>query len=158
MKYTLIVISVFILMVSSLDAQPGGGRGKFRNRGGDPMKKLEQLEKVKLIETLNLKEEIMLKLFSRRADHQKMMEERNKKADDILDEMEELIDDNKDGSKNVEITAKIAEFTQFMEQSHKLQQQFITSLSDILDPESHAKYIVFERNFRREIRDLLKKD
>ncbi len=99
MKYIFIFITALLLVVSSADAQPGGGRGKFRNRGGDPMKKLEQLEKVKLIETLNLEEETMLKLFSRRADHQKVMEDRNHKADLILDEMEELIDENKDGSK-----------------------------------------------------------
>ncbi|GAB1441733.1 hypothetical protein MASR2M39_05680 [Ignavibacteriales bacterium] len=158
MKYAFIFITALLLVVSSADAQPGGGRGKFRNRGGDPMKKLEQLEKVKLIETLNLEEETMLKLFSRRADHQKVMEERNHKADLILDEMEELIADNKDGSKNKEITAKIAEFGQFVDQTRRIQHQFISSLSEILDPESHAKYIVFERNFRRELRDLLKKD
>ncbi len=157
----LIFAFLFILDVSGF-AQPGpgpgGGRGKHRNRGGEPGKKLEQLEKVKLIEYMNLDEATMVKLFTRRNDHRKLMDDRGDMAEDLIDKMEKLIDDNKNGSKNAEISAAIAEYNAFMEETQKLQRGFITSLADILPPESLAKYIVFERNFRKELRELLRKD
>ncbi|MBN8544618.1 MAG: hypothetical protein J0L60_00665 [Ignavibacteria bacterium] len=158
MRYILLFICILFLLDGAASAQPGPGKGKFRNRGGDPLKKLEQLEKVKLIEVLDLDESTMLKLFSRRGDHKKMMEERNEFADKLLDQMEDLIAANKNGSKDEELKAKISEFNNHIDESHKLQRQFVMSLSDLLSPEKLAKYIVFERNFRREIRDILKKD
>lgn len=158
MRYILLFVAILFLFDGAINAQPGPGKGKFRNRGGDPLKKFEQLEKVKLIEYLDLDEATMLKLFSRRSDHKKMMDERNEFIDKMLDHLEYLIKDNKNGSKDEELKAKITEFNNYMDETHKLQRQFMASLSDLLSPEKHAKYIVFERNFRKEIRDLLKKD
>ena len=74
MRYILLFVAILFLFDGAVNAQPGPGKGKFRNRGGDPLKKFEQLEKVKLIEYLDLDEATMLKLFSRRSDHKKMMD------------------------------------------------------------------------------------
>jgi hypothetical protein len=160
MRYILLLLTVFLIFDSASSAQPGQGPGggRFRHRGGDPMKKLEELEKVKLIEALDLKEEAMLKLFSRRAEERKTMEERNDKADEFIDDLEDLVSDNKNGSNDSLITMKISEFHSFMEETQKLHHKFVRSLSDLLTPEQLGKYIAFERNFRRELRDLLKKD
>lgn len=162
MRTVILIFAFLFILDASGFAQPGpgpgGGRGKHRNRGGDPGKKLEQLEKVKLIEYLNLDEETMVKLFTRRNEHRKLMDDRNDAADDLIDSLEDLIDDNKNGSKNAELTAMIAKFNTHMEETQRLQRGFLTSLSDILPPDALAKYIVFERNFRKELRELLRKD
>ncbi|GJQ32709.1 MAG: hypothetical protein HBSAPP04_15480 [Ignavibacteriaceae bacterium] len=162
MRTVILIFAFFLILDVSGFAQPGpgpgGGRGKHKNRGGEPGKKMEQLEKVKLIEYMNLDEETMVKLFTRRNEHRKLMDNRSDMAEDLIDKMEKLIDDNKDGSKNAELTAAIAKFNSHMEETQRLQRGFITSLSDILTPEALAKYIVFERNFRKELRELLRKD
>jgi hypothetical protein len=56
---------------------------------------------------------------------------------------------------NAEFKSKINEVVSLQEQMERNRAEFINSLYDILRPDQVAKYIIFERNFRDEIRRLI---
>jgi len=68
-----------------------------------------------------------------------------------------LTKENKNGDKNSDLNAGIKKFTDFVAESRGMEMKFLTSLTEILTPEQLAKYIIFERNFRKELRELLRR-
>lgn len=116
--------------------------------------KLHQLEKIKLIEALNLDEETSLRFFSRRNEMQQEVDLLENKVDDILKNLGESLNANE---KTAGKTQKqlINELLNVKTKIEKVKGQFITSLSDILTTEQIAKYIVFEQKFREEIRKII---
>jgi hypothetical protein len=144
-----IITTLAIVLLTSI-SYPQKMRDKMmKNRG-----KLEQLEKVKLIEALELNEEIAIRFFARRNDSRKEIETLEKKSDDLLLELENSFDSNE---KNQEEKQKqmISEFLKTRESIETKRNQFVNSLSDILSTEQISKLIVFEKRFRDEIRDVL---
>ncbi|MFZ2323198.1 MAG: hypothetical protein WAV89_05810 [Ignavibacteriaceae bacterium] len=116
--------------------------------------KLHQLEKIKLIEELNLDEDTSVKFFARRNEMQREVESLEDKADDILKKLETNLGSN---DKDAETTQKqlINELMNIKEKSETVKRQFIYSLKDILTTEKIARYIVFEQKFREEIRRII---
>lgn len=116
--------------------------------------KLHQLEKIKLIEELNLDEDTSVKFFARRNEMQMEVESLENKADDILKKLETNLESN---DKDAEATQKqlINELMNIKEKSETVKRQFIYSLKDILTTEKIARYIVFEQKFREEIRRII---
>lgn len=121
----------------------------LQNRG-----KLEQLEKIKLIETLDMKEDVSVRFFARRNDYKKEIESLEKKADDLIAELQSTFNAS---DKNIEAKQKqkIADLLNVKESIEQKKKQFINSLFDILTVEQVSKYIVFEKKFREEIKNEL---
>lgn len=121
----------------------------------DPKGKLAQLEKVKLIETLKMDEETTLRFFARRTEFLDKIQLLNKISMDLIDKLEKSFGENnltESDYKNI-----IREFNNNDEQMFKEKMNFINSLNDILSEEQIAKMIVFEKKFKEEIRQILKK-
>ena len=150
MKTIISLISVILLLSALINAQTSEDR-KHKNRA-----KLEQLEKVKLIEALDLSEESAVRFFARRNDFKKEIDELENKSDDVFNELEKTLDSS---DKNIGALQKklINEFVSLREKTELRKKQFIESLSDMLTTEQTSKYIIFERKFRDEIRNLLLK-
>lgn len=142
---------IFItIIILSLVAYPQKMRDKFlKNKD-----KLEQLEKIKLIEALDLNEDISIRLFSRKNDLKKETDKLEDRNEAIIDELEKSFDSNE---KNAEIRQNqlLNEFLKNKLDIETLKQQFITSLSDILSREQVCKFVVFEKKFRDEIKSVL---
>lgn len=149
-RFILFVILTFILSLT-LNAQKGKGPGhgmKFRE-------KIEQLEKLKLIEVLDLDEETTLRFFARQ--NQNRDEVMN-----IMEQKEELVEvlrnhftsgkDLPNGETFKSLNKKISEFEKKMVETRT---DFYSSLKDLLSEEQISKLIVFESSFRREIRDMI---
>ena len=121
----------------------------MKNKG-----KLEQLEKVKLIEALDLDEETAIRFFARRKDSRNEIDYLEKKSDDLLFKLESSFQSNE---KNQEEKQRqmISEFLKTSESIESKRNQFISSLKDILTTEQISKLIVFEKRFRDEIRNVL---
>lgn len=116
--------------------------------------KLEQLEKIKLIEALDLDEETSVRFFARRNTSKKEIQELEKRTDDIIFELERSFNSeekNKDESQK-RLTSEILKNRESIEIKRN---QFIYSLNDLLTTEQIAKLIVFEKKFRDEIRNVL---
>ncbi|MEO8231184.1 MAG: hypothetical protein ABI638_02805 [Ignavibacteriota bacterium] len=145
-----IIFVIAIILFSTTLFYPQKMRDKMmRNKG-----KLEQLEKVKLIEALDLKEDVAVRFFARRNESRNEIETLENKVDDILVELENTFN-SKD--KNIETKQKqlVAEFYKTKESVDQKRVQFIKSLDDILTTEQICKLIVFEKKFREEIRNVL---
>jgi len=144
--YFLIVLSL-MLVVSSYPQQDREKMLKQRS-------KLHQLEKIKLIEALNLDEDTSVKFFARRNEMQKQIETLEDKSDDILKKLESTLDVN---DKNNEAVQRqlINELGNIKEKIESTKKQFINSLNDILSTDKIVRYIVFEQKFRDEIRKII---
>jgi hypothetical protein len=118
--------------------------------------KIEQLEKIKLIETLEMDEETTLKFFSRRSEFERKMDKIHKAINEKLDKMEQIV--NSDNVQDEELKASIEELNLIHQKLDRIKADFINSLDDILSYEQIAKMILFERKFKEELRRAIFKD
>ncbi|MCF8242136.1 MAG: hypothetical protein K9J16_12170 [Melioribacteraceae bacterium] len=141
---------IILFFAASLFAQ--GNRG-WQKGMGKHHERLEQLEKIKIIEVLNLDEKTTMKFFARRDAH---LDEQKKVLDkriEILEEFEQiLIEDELSAEKYTEFKNKILDTEQQLFNGRK---DFLNSLDDLLNKEQIAKLILFEFKFKNEIRGLM---
>ena len=124
------------------------------NKDMRPLQKIEQWEKIKLIETLNLDEETAVRFFTRKRENQLKVKEILDQRDAALDELENEI---KNGSQKDEAVYKdqVNKLISLESRITSERENFIKSLGDLLTPMQIAKLIVFESKFRREVRETL---
>jgi ribosomal protein S15P/S13E len=113
--------------------------------------KVNQLEKIKLIEVLEMDEETTLRFFSRRSVHQTKVEELIEQTDGIITQMEDIFKEGKVYTE-VELKSLIEEANSIHNQIVQSKSDFINSLDDILTTEQIAKLIIFERRFKNELK------
>lgn len=148
MKNLFITLLTVILLTSISFPQ------QMKEKGMKNREKLEQLEKIKLIEALDLDEETSIRFFARRNDSKKEIQELEMKAQDIISELEKSFNsENKNQSENQK--QLISEMLKTRESIELKRNQFISSIYDILTVEQIGKLIVFEKKFRDEIRQVL---
>jgi hypothetical protein len=148
MKKLFMIIFSIILLTPIIYSQQMK-ENKMKNR-----EKLEQLEKIKLIESLDMDEDTSIRFFARRNESKREIQELEKKTDDIIFELEKSfnIEDKNQDEKQKQL---ISEMLKNRESIELKRNQFINSLGDILSTEQIAKLIVFEKKFRDEIRNVL---
>lgn len=120
------------------------------------LKKIEQLEKVKLMDLLDLNEETSIKFFSRRNNY-------TEKRRDLLykiDSLYHLINRNTKTKSENKISEKemkkcIDEYLAGEKSLNNLRIEYLNSIKSILNTEQLAKVIVFDRRFKEELRDLV---
>lgn len=142
-------LTIIILMLLSTSVF---SQSKHSDREKPFSKRFEELEKIKLIETLNLKEDIVVKFFARRNKLKNEIAEIHDEKENTITKLEDLIENNKTETDYAALIKKINEneFKLF-----EKKQKFVSSLSDILTQEQIAKYLIFERNFRKDVKNLL---
>ena len=151
MKSLNLVLIVSFILSTTLIAQ----KGKWRDE--EAREKFEQLEKIKLIETLEMNEETTLRFFARKSEHQKQQGEIQEKIKKNIDNLEIIF--KSDGAVTIdEIKTSITEINSLQLQMEKNRVDFINSLSDILSYEQIAELLIFERKFKDEIRRLIMKE
>ncbi|MGQ9798083.1 MAG: hypothetical protein ACUVRG_02145 [Ignavibacterium sp.] len=148
MKSLIYVILMFLIIMPAR-AQEHRERKMMEN-------KIEQLEKVKLIEALDLSEDQSIRFFARRNEHRKEIEKLEIRADEIIRDLEKIVQDSNE--RNItEQKRLLNEFLDIKIQIENERKQFILSLNDILTTEQISKLVVFEKKFREEIRKILMK-
>lgn len=145
MKKVLFILILMILFSFSYYAQSGGHQPPDKKT----LAKIEQLEKAKIIEILNIDEEVSIRLFARRNEHKAKMKKYYEERDQVMKNIENAIkkNDGKDSFYREEIDKLISI-------EHKLGKErvsFLKSLTDILDSGQIAKYSYFEYKLRREL-------
>ncbi len=148
MKQIILFLSFFFSLVIGVNAQPLG------MRPSNPMKKIEELEKIKLIESLQMNEETTLRFFSRWDQFKNNQHKLVKSSNEILDKLDREVSTNKEKN-NPEINKMIDLYFGIEKQLQKNKRDFIYSLKDILDQNQIAKLLVFEKKFKDEIRNVL---
>lgn len=128
-----------------------------RHKKMDGHKKIDQLERLKLMEILELDEETFIRFFARHSEYKTNFRLNMQSQDKKLEDMEAYFK-----SAKLVTDKEYQELSEsFIEGERKLVEDrltYIKSLQTILTPEQICKLIVFEKRFRDEIRDLLIKD
>ena len=143
-------LTLYILFTFAISVLP---QKKF-GRDGEMRERMAQLEKIKLIEVLNMDEETTLRFFSRRAEFQKKHEELRENIDTKIDQLEATLKGTRMIT-DVELKTMIDEILEHHLAFENERADFINSLSDILSLEQIARYVVFEKRFKDELRRLL---
>jgi hypothetical protein len=118
-----------------------------------PYQRLEQLEKAKLIEVLDIDEETAIKFFARRNENQKVMRDLMKDREAILKDLENNLK-VKPANDNYYVD-QVTRIHEIEKQMALAKEKFIKSLTDLLNPQQIAKLAVFEFKFRREVAQTL---
>ncbi|HSW54135.1 MAG TPA: hypothetical protein VLH59_03530 [Ignavibacteriaceae bacterium] len=151
MKNINLSLLILLMLSTTLFAQ----RGKWQDE--EAREKFEQLEKIKLIETLEMDEETTLRFFARRSEHRKQQDEIQEKIRQKIDNLDVIFKSGRVATVD-EIKSDVNEITNLQLQFDKGRVDFVNSLSDILSYEQIAKLIIFEKRFRNEVRKLLIKE
>jgi hypothetical protein len=148
------IIFPFVLLILTFNANWAQDE-RFMHEGMH-RGRLAELEKIKLIETLQMDEETTLRFFARRNEH---MNEQKKLMDARRKLLEDLENKFKNGEKlsDEEYLASIEKLQQSEKQALDNRIAFYNSLKDILTSEQLAKLAVFEFTFMKEIRKVMRK-
>ena len=154
MKKLFLLITAVLLICGPAAAQhmERDDMGPDGNRGPD--KKIEELEKIKLIDALNMDENTTLKFFARRNKFRSEMKQMGTQADDVLAKINTELDKGKNVDQ-ANLKSLISQLGEIQVNIAKKRGEFVNSLSDILTTEQIAKMLVFEKKFRDEIRRAL---
>ena len=127
--------------------------GQHEKRNG-PRDKIEALEKIKLLETLNMDEGTALKFFARRNEHREKMKTLMDDVDTQFDRIKNKISSAKDDN-DPELKKMVDNYLITQQKMDEERKRFFNSLTDILTYKQLAQLTLFERRFRQEIRDEL---
>ena len=127
--------------------------GQHEKRNG-PRDKIEALEKIKLLETLNMDEGTALKFFARRNEHREKMKTLMDDVDTQFDRIKNKISSAKDDN-DPELKKMVDNYLITQQKMDEERKRFFNSLTDILTYKQLAQLTLFERRFRQEIRDVL---
>ena len=146
--FTLLILISIALPSFAQDKKPDKDNGR---RGMD---KIEELEKIKLIDVLQMNEETTLKFFARRSEYQNKIRELRAGSDAQLDKISDYVKNNDDKNSG-ELEKMIDKYLSYGEAMAKERKKFINSLNDILSYQQISKLLVFEKHFREELRKIL---
>ena len=149
MKKIFILLILFSGLLSIIYSQDRMRMGQNQK----PLQRIEQWERLKLIDALNLDEETAIRFFARRHENQKKMKEILDQRDDAIRELEDGI---RNGNQNDAVYKdKLSVLLSLENNISKERGNFLRSLSDLLSPMQIAKLVVFESRFRKEVRESL---
>lgn len=140
---------IMFLLLSSQIIFGQSGKRTQRNSG----EKYRQLEKIKLLEVLDLDEELAIKFFIRKDKHHENQRVILKKHKTTLNELETAL--NNENKKENELADLIQQNEQLEIELCNGKNKFVNSVKDILSTEQIGKLILFEYKFKRDIRDML---
>jgi len=148
MKTTLLVIMIAACMLpADMSAQMG------RNREQRPaLERVESLKKVRLMETLKLDENQSVKVFARYNKHRELMRSIEGEAGTLIEKLESQIGAN---ASDAEYKQTVSTLLEIDRKKHDARIKYIGELQDVLSPKQVAEYMIFERNFARDLRQAI---
>jgi Spy/CpxP family protein refolding chaperone len=146
-------ISLFLFFVGAVSAQPRQGQ-----RRGPPwapedrMHRVEQFKKIRLMEVLKLKDEESIRFFSRYDKFEDELRGLERERNRIIDDLDSLL---KQDGKGEAYQKDFDELVALGQKVADARMRFYNEIRGILTPQQVAKVIVFERDFGKELRDII---
>jgi len=140
----LLFFAVFSGIAPAQDQMPIPGRAAER---------LEQYKKLQLMEVLKLDEETALRFFARYNKQREELAGLNQKRNELLDDLAKLRRDNapdKDHQKVHDQLRAVAD------PALEIRGKFFDDITKILTPRQMSDYLLFERNFLRNVREIMR--
>ncbi|HUN64592.1 MAG TPA: hypothetical protein VMW43_00720 [Bacteroidota bacterium] len=144
--FHILFTAVMLLGWTFASAQPRHP-GESKGQG-----QIEKLKTMRLIEILKLNEEEAARFVVKQRQHddnvRAVMDERNKR----IDEVQDLIEGGKD---KADLSKKSEEILAMDKKIFDERERYYQEMGKFLTPEQFAKFIIFERNFNRKVRDAI---
>jgi len=139
------VLALFVLAVFTGTAQ--------ETRRGPAAERIEQFRKIRLMEALKMDEETSVRFFSRYDKHMEALHAIGKDRAALVDQLQLLIRQNKS---DAELEKTMSDIAANDEKASAERERFLTDIRDILPLKKVAEYIVFERNFNQNLREIMR--
>ncbi len=150
MKTTLLVI--FILLFSFDLGTAQGRMGQGQGPGPGQARRIEQFKKLRLIEALKLDEDTSVRFFAKYNKHEEAMRDINKERETLLDQLQDL---RKSEGKDDEMSKIFENLTSLDRKLSDERARFIGDIKTVLSTKQIADLVLFERNFARNVRQLM---
>ncbi len=115
--------------------------------------RLEQLKKIRLMEVLRMDEETSLRFFSRYNKHEEEMREFEMKRNRLIDRLQQLRGSD---APDAELQRLTKEIRATGEEAYRTREKYLDEISRLLTAKQFADYIVFERAFLRNLREMMR--
>jgi Skp family chaperone for outer membrane proteins len=144
--FVIVVCATFSLMAQQEEPQdsPMGVPGAQR---------VEQLKKVRLMELLKLDDETSIRFFRRYNRYQDELREIQRKREDVVRTMESL---RRSGAGDADFEKEIQELRAVDGRWLEARDRYWKELREILTVKQFANYLLFENNFNRYLRELMR--
>ncbi len=136
-------------LAPSAIAQPGG-RGPDRERPG--VERLERFKRMRLVESLKLNEEDAVRFVAKQTAHDDKIRELFTSRADAMSKMKELLQGNGNAS---ELQKHIDDVLDLDQKIFAERRRYQEDVRKLLTAEQFAKFLVFEQNFGRQMREAL---
>jgi Spy/CpxP family protein refolding chaperone len=137
-------------MTVTLSAQP---QEEMKGRFGRPMERLDRYKKIRMVEVLNLDEETGVKLVSRYTKHRERMKEIESDRADLVEKLETM---TQSGTSEAEYQRVFNEIYEIEKKISEARKKFLDELKEFLTSKQIAQYMVFERDFMKDVRNVVK--
>ena len=143
MRTTLLSLLLLIFTAQLFYSQQYGIKGKNMSN------RLRDLERIKLIEALNMNEETSIRFFSRRNSHLNEQKKITQRRDSLYSKMRMLLmEEEFEEAEQQQLLLKIFECE---EQILKNRKVFLEELTEILDVKQKFQYVAFDHAFKKQI-------
>lgn len=134
------------------------GSGKAQDEMPMPMRgaaaaRLEQYKKLRLMEVLKLDEETSLRFFARYNKQREELTAANDKRNLILDDIAKM---RRGNAADADYQKALNEIRGLTKSTVDIRERFLDDIAGILTPRQIAEYLVFERNFVRNVREIMR--
>lgn len=148
MRKTLLLALAMVVSLAMGLAQPPQEKS-----GGRQWERISQWRKIRLIEILSLTEDQSVRFFARMNEHDVTRRELIKAKGEALDRLDRMV---RNRAEPQEYEKVIPEVLAADEKIRAEQKRFFESLSDVLSAEQRAKFLLFERQFEKELREAMR--
>jgi|WetSurMetagenome_2_1015567.scaffolds.fasta_scaffold357707_2 hypothetical protein len=136
----------FLMQVSSFAQDQMPLRGPAGER-------IAQYKKMRLLEVISMSEEISVRFFARYNKHEENIRALEMERNKLIDRLQKL---SKSNSNDADLENLITDIRMSEEKLLEERTKFIQELRDILTLKQLSQYIVFERNFNKNLRELMR--
>jgi len=119
----------------------------------DPREIIEKVRIYRLTQELDLTTEQATKFFPRLNELRKIEQVFQKERMDIIFELKKMVKNNVPDN---EIAKSISRYETVLEKKAEGQKKIIQEMKEVLTPTQQAKYLIFQEEFEREIRELIR--
>ena len=144
-------IMIFCLAAVSL-AMPAQSHDRDSGAVRQRSERLDKFRKMRLVEELKLNEEDAVRFFAKQSAHEDKVHAIMKSRNDALDGIDNALRGKNEKGDLQKLTGEVLAKDQEMFQERQRWQE---ELRKFLTPEQFGKYLVFERNFGRQVRDAM---
>ncbi len=146
MVRTILSLMIITAFAAAQNPEMMGGRQRMMDR-------VEHFKKIRMLEAMKLDEETGLKLVSRYTKHRESVKQLEESRTGVVERLESML---RSGASDADLQKQFNEFYDADRRITDARKKYLEDLKEILTVKQIAQYMVFEKNFMSEMRDLVR--